>query len=341
MTDPIVQALRLVGHFWLEEVQPADIDTIMALPELAQTLASTEAATLTKLAVEYQRLFGFNLPPYESVFIDPSVMLMAPATRHVQTLYRQEGWSVPSGMRTGAPDHLGLELLALADGLADGKRDLVRRLYTQHLALWVPPFVLTLRRLVPHAFYAALGDLTLDLILTTMPGDSLPAGSDPFPTLPPPPSYKSSHDHLNFESGNDALGIGGEEHEEDFYLSLSQNSSDSLNLQDLVKRLLPPRAAGLYLAREDMARIGQTLQAPGVMGERQRMLTSLFRFAGQYGLVSTLFDQLLQILAETDLAYRDLVEEYPAWSGYGEAWCDRLAGTQAMLAELKQKIRSM
>jgi len=80
MTGSFISALRLLGHFWLEEIKADDAETIAALPELAQTLPHIDSAALTDLAAEYQRLFGFNLPPYESVFIDPSVMLMAPAT---------------------------------------------------------------------------------------------------------------------------------------------------------------------------------------------------------------------------------------------------------------------
>ena len=44
-------------------------------------------------------------------------MLMAPASDRVQALYRQAGWHIPDKSRAGAPDHLGLELLALADWL--------------------------------------------------------------------------------------------------------------------------------------------------------------------------------------------------------------------------------
>ena len=100
MTCPIATTLRILCHFWLEEVKPGDAKTIIALPELAQTLFPVEAATFTDLAVEYQRLFGFNLPPYESVFVDPSAMLMAPATERVQNLYQSAGWSHP---KTTAP----------------------------------------------------------------------------------------------------------------------------------------------------------------------------------------------------------------------------------------------
>ncbi|HBY93970.1 MAG TPA: hypothetical protein DEP84_08405, partial [Chloroflexi bacterium] len=150
MVDPVADAFRILGHFWLEEVRPDDIATIAALPELGDALPETGAAALDDLAVEYQRLFGFNLPPYESVFIDPSAMLFAPVTARVQALYRRGNWSPPADVRVGAPDHLGLELLALADGLADGRHEFARRLHAEHLALWVPPLIQALRRLAPQ-----------------------------------------------------------------------------------------------------------------------------------------------------------------------------------------------
>ena len=78
MTEPLAPALRILSHFWLEELRIDDLSLLQSLPELAETLPQTGTAELTDLSVEYQRLFGFNLPPYESVFIDPSAMLMAP-----------------------------------------------------------------------------------------------------------------------------------------------------------------------------------------------------------------------------------------------------------------------
>jgi hypothetical protein len=119
-------------------------------------------------------------------------MLMAPATTRIQTLYQQAGWQPPAGTRTGAPDHIGLEMLALADMLDRNNQSAAVRLYVNHLALWVPSFIFTLKRLRPHPFYQTLADLTLDLILATLPEDKVPENGDPFPELPPPPVYRGS-----------------------------------------------------------------------------------------------------------------------------------------------------
>lgn len=317
MTDPITTALRLLSRFWLEEVTAADIETIAALPQLAEALPDMAPATLDELAVEYQRLFGFNLPPYESVFIDPSAMLMAPATELAQALYRRAGWTPPAETRAGAPDHVGLELLALADWIEAGQIGLADQLRARHLALWGPPFILTLRRLKPAPFYALLGNLTLDLILITLSPIISLSPADLFPTLPPPPIYRGSDEPPPLPEDN------------------QDQEEPTSPRRRLLKQILTPREAGLFLTREDIARLGQTLDLPQVMGERYRMLDNLFRQAAQYDLLETLFDQLIQVLEDADQAYRYLTEEYSHWAPYAEAWGSRLHSTQTLCQEFR------
>lgn len=321
VNDAIPQALRLLGQFWLEEVKPEQVETIAALPELARALPVRDEAGLTDLAVEYQRLFSFNLPPYESIFIDPSAMLMAPAALRIQALYRQAGWQLPAGIRVGAPDHLGLELLAMADGL-QLEPEFARQLLSRHLALWGPPFVLTLRRLRPHPFYATLAELTLELILTLLPG--MPQPDELFPALPPPPIYRGSEPPPAFE-----------EEAEPIEPDHGADETAELNLRALVRRLLSPREVGVYFSREDLAGIGYTLALPAVMGERYRMLDHLFQQAGQYELLPALFEQLEQRFEETQRAYGRLAADYPHWQPYAQAWQRRVTAAQALCNELK------
>lgn len=314
MTNPITTAYRILGHFWLEEVTPDDAQTIAALPELAQTLPNINTTTLIPLAVEYQRLFGFNLPPYESVFIDPSSMLMAPATERVQFLYRDGGWQLPPGVRAGGPDHLGAELLALADWLDASQLELAQRLHTRHLALWAPVFVTTLWRLAPHPFYQTLSQLTLELLLSTLPKAANPRAEDLFPALPPPPIYRDT------------------ETEDD--LAFTDDPAE-VTLRQVVKHLLTARETGLYLTREDLASMGEALDLPGVMGERHRMLDALFRQAGQYDLVADLVKQLEQLVSNTRDVYRRIVDDCPPWLPYALAWENRLENTWNMLKDMQ------
>jgi len=211
--------------------------------------------------------------------------------------------------------------LALGEIKAEAKEALsrlARPLHTRHLALWVPAFVLTLHRLKPHPFYAILADLTLALLLTTLPANPLsttlrdhPPSSipDPFPLLPPPPVY----DH------------------EGRLIPLAEREPET-GLREVVRRLLTPCESGLFLTREDIARIGQALDAPTVIGERSYMLETLFRQAGEYEFVPALLAQLRQLLAEVEAAYQAWADEYPAWSPYAEAWRRRVADTLVILS---------
>lgn len=334
MNDPVPRALRLLGRFWLEEVRPDDLTLISALPELAQALPTPDSHTLTDLAVEHQRLFGFNLPPYESVFVDPSCMLMAPATRRVQTLYHQADRTPPTNARTGAPDHLGLELTALADWMEDGRDHLARQLHTRHLALWVPAFTQAFQRLVPHPFYATLGSLTLDLLLATLPPDPVPSDVDPFPDLPPLPTYE---DHGTSFPPNSVHVMGSQPETSDADSPPTDEAQETpISLHDIVRHLLTPRDAGLYLTRDDLVRISYTLDLPVVMGDRSRMLESLFRLAGQYDLAPKLFDQLTGLLEEAQVAYSAWAYEHPVWAPYGQSWNGRVVSTQATLNSLNE-----
>jgi len=253
-------------------------------------------------------------------------MLMAPATERVQGLYQETGWAPPAGARAGAPDHLGLELLALADWLDQGPTEVADRLQTRHLALWVPIFVLTLPRLDPHPFYTRLAELTLDLLLTLLPANPVPPDLDPFPDLPSPPKFRDTEESWSqFESA--AL-------EPDSSPSSDETDEIRAGLRSLIKRLLRPREAGLFLTRDDIARLGLTLDLPGAMGDRYRMLETLFRSAQQYDQLPSLSQQLSRILTEADSTYAALADDYPAWTVYAKAWQKRLTATQTVFTEL-------
>lgn len=307
-------ALRILSRFWLEEIREDDQPLLTSLPELAETLPhAIDTNTLTELAAEYQRLFGFNLPPYESLFLDPSVMLMAPATERVLALYRQVGWTPPT-TRVGAVDHLGLELLALADFEEQGRMNASRQLHQMHLALWLPVFAQSLQRLKPHPFYATLLDLTLDLVLDTLP----PAGDDaapvPLPDLPPPPVYRDSGELPPDMTDN--------------------TDRPAWTLRRVLKPFLPPRFLGTFITREDIARLAQSLSLPLSMGDRYRMLEALFRAAGQSEQLPALQAALIAFLEQSRADYLALVETYPAWRPYAQTWLNILTESQQQLQHL-------
>jgi TorA maturation chaperone TorD len=345
MFDPAhVRALRLLGRLWVEELRQEDLPQLAALPELADSLGLPGSADLIELAAEHQRLFGFNLPPYESVFLDPSGMLDAPATSRLRTLYHAAGWSPPVGLRAAADDHLGLQLLALADLAAGGKADLAERLLTEHLALWAPLCVAALRRLMPHPFYQALGAISLGTLLNALPSAII---APELPDLPPPQRYAGSSDGvaarapetpawavpLSPERDPEAADV----HADDPFRPVPERSSrpadHGQDLAALVEDLLLPRSAGLFITRRDIAAIAHDLGLGAPAGERRRMLEGLLRGAGGLGLADPALRSLDALLAEEGETLAAWAEAWPAWSAVGGLWRACLDARRKALAE--------
>jgi len=161
-------------------------------------------------------LLSFDVPPYESVFLDPSGLLLAPATARVEATYARLRWQPPHA-RVGAPDHVGVELALVADLLGAGRLDDAGQVIRQHVAFWVPLLVFTVQRLTPDKFYAHLAEATLQ-------------------ALPPPPHYEAHG--MPAPPDDEAVGPG---------------------LRDLVRHLLTPRLAGMYLTRDDIGQLAQHL----------------------------------------------------------------------------------
>lgn len=335
-SNDIAPLLRVLAHTWLSEVRTEDLVGLRTIPELAAKLKGIDelsADDLIDLAVAYQDLFGFNLPPYESIFVDPSAMLLAPATSRVQMCYAAAGWEPPKS-RAAAPDHVGLELLALADAIETGKAVFARALISKHLALWVPPLVAAMRGVGGHPLYIALGELTLEPVLSGLEDGALAPGEDPFPALPPPPRYESHGLFVPGAEGNGELSVGGDPSGAGASGPDAETDDDQASraLRRLTRHLLRPRDAGLYLTKADIVRLGRAVDLPGVMGERRYQLNSLCRLAIQYEIWPDLAEALDSLLAQVDVTYADWCEVWPAWLPYGSAWRGRVAATRGRVA---------
>ena len=363
MSEPVNGAtdsswLRRLGWWWLRELRAADVGALRAaegdprLAQLRQALAplvdeasgEADAEAIDRLAAEHQRLLGFAVPPYESVFVDPSTMMMAPATARVSALYRRIGWRVPDAARAGAPDHVGAELLALAEAIDGGDDDAAAALLFDHLALWAPAFLDAVGRARPAPFYAALAEVTLHALMGLLSGGGLgPAeeaemAADPFPTLPPAPRYRGTGMAIPQEAGGPFdVGQGWvtaqedhEDHRPDDGQDAGEGTDDAqdLRLRDLVRRLLTPREAGLWLGRADAMQLSGQLGVPTAIGNRAAMLEAMLRAAGSQDAATAAFDGLLARIEASDARYGSWAEQWPAWRRYADAWRGRLAGTR-------------
>lgn len=329
----------LLARLFLEEPDVELVRALRDLPGFAELIPPDEALGewLEALAVEYQRLFGMNVYPYESLFVDRELMLNTAATARVTLLYQEAGFDA-TGARTGAPDHLGLELRLMRD-LARREqhagawaRRLRARCLREHLARWAPLCALTVARVTVEPLYRLLATLTTDLVLSDL--TALPPAPPARPGVAdqsdgPPPPVDDLDETLDAEAPGPLrpYGDAGSRRE-------AGADPDERGLNALVRQLITPVDSGLLLTRADLTRLAGTLDLPVAIGDRFQMLRGLFTAAGQYEQLPALLTALAALIAAARTAVAALLDEYPAWAPYGQAWLDRLDASHALLGEL-------
>jgi hypothetical protein len=116
----------------------------------------------------------------------------------------------------------------------------------------------------------------------------------------------------------------------------SREAPDDVRLRDVIRHLLTPARAGIYLGRDDLARLGATLGFPLPALDRRIMLEHLFVAAGPAGLVPRLLDLLRE---ETDAwiaAYADWERQYPHTAPIWQEWRARAEALQATLVDMQR-----
>lgn len=134
------------------------------LSELEGLATAIEGLTPEAAALAYSQAVLQLVPPYASLFLDPDGMLNSTPTEAVQRWYMQVGFEVRPEWRAGAPDHLGVELHALASQM---ERDRVRAaaFFEEYLMSWAPVCCLAIERLEGVPLYPALATVTLETLL--------------------------------------------------------------------------------------------------------------------------------------------------------------------------------
>jgi len=336
----------LLARLYLDEPSAGLVASLRELPPFAEHIPPESAADawLADVAVEYQRLFGMNVYPYESIFVDQELMLNTRATEQVARMYQECSFD-RLGARAGAPDHLSLELrlmheLITAELHAQASGDAAGLRWARaqqalclhdHLARWAPICAQTIARVTTQPLYAVLATLTTELVLSDF--DAVPA-----PVVLPQIVLER---HLTCRETRPCV----DDRDLDAESSARLGSGDNVNAEDarginaIVRRLITPATTGVLLTRADISGLGRRLQLPITVGERFQMLRGLFDAAGQFDHLHALLDSLGELFMEEDEAVAALMAACPAWSGYGQDWRQRIASGQSLIAELRAQAR--
>ena len=274
-------------------LRPPDDDFL----ELAADIDELKPFLGGDLSDQYSWLFDFNVYPYASIFLDASAMLSAPWTSFVAGVYKALGLDVELSAGLAAPDHLSAQLEAMAVlSMRDHAAHHSLTFLSEHLLPWLPSFAWAVRR-SDKAFYGALANMTLDLVLEH---------TQQLANKPLTP-FAFSEDEVSGSSRSEA--------------------------RKQLQQLLTPAQSGLFLSREDITRFARELELPVRFAERVFMLEQLIGSAADAGTLEALFERIASHAEEEKTAYQHL-EKTTGFIDYYQAWRMNLDKTVKYLKSL-------
>ena len=113
------------------------------------------------------------------------------------------------------------------------------------------------------------------------------------------------------------------------------DAADDVRLRDVIRRLLTPARAGLFLGRDDLARLGAALGFPLPALDRRIMLEHLFVAAAPAGLLPRLLDLLREEVDAWIAVYRDWETGYPHTAAIWADWRTRAEALRGELVDMR------
>lgn len=318
------QLYALCQRLYLQGITPEILAVVRDVPDLAATLP--DVISFDELKAAQYDLFGFNLFPYESMFLEDDQLLGSAISESVAENYQR--WGYVATQQAGAADHIGEELgllahlcAAEADALEDDRPAIARQMQQaqrqfleDHLLRWLVPFVTAVQR-HGHPFYAEVATITLTLVAehyrSVIRGDQ---GSD------------------------DALPMAGSISAPISKEYPSPVADPRTSLHDIATFLTTTTQCGVYLSRYLINQLGRQHRLPRGFGSRQQMMTNLLRTAAQYDAVPELMILLRAELMDWQRSYESIGARYSALWPFAMRWQARVNRTLSMLAEMEELI---
>jgi TorA maturation chaperone TorD len=255
------------------------------------------------LAADHESLFGFNVPPYASVFLEPDGILGGAATTAAGSYRGRAGLLL---VLDEPADHLAneLEMLSQLVDPASGPlagieiRDaLAAEFIDDHVFSWLPSFVRAVCA-EGHPMYVHVAGVMLETVVGHR-RDLKRQANSPARTLPP-------------------------------LTPLLEDPKTSLS--DIAAFLTAPAWCGFYLSRSSIGRLSGRGRAPHGFGRRRSMLETLVRSAAVYGELPLVERGLREECAAARGVWEDFgrtgTGSAPEWAG---AWLERLRGSERLV----------
>lgn len=278
-----------------------DADTLALVRALpGWLLEEGEAGDLEQLIAEHHASFQLGVFPYAGVFLDRTAVAGAGADSAFEYYERAE-FRPRLDAVTG--DHLGIMVAFLAYACPHAQFDAIVAEFLDTCVLsWLPALVVAAEGL-DGRFWPRVLNATLELCAEHRLALPHPRGSAP---------------------DLDATNPLADEH---------------TGLRQIAEHLLAPAASGLFLSRDDIARLGRMYELPRGFGSRVIMLDNLLRSAVEHQRMPDLLGSLDAMLVERDGALARLAATLELHVAI-VPWRSTITHTRRMLEQLGQRAGS-
>ena len=287
-------------------LRPPDSEILELASELLDLPDSTTDAQ------QHTWLFEFNVYPYASVYLDPTGMLNAPWSGFVAGVYGALDLDVSLEAGLAAPDHISAQLEALATllereesastSVVAAARHVQRTLLLEHLLPWLPTFHSAVQRL-DEGLYAKLSALALEITIEHLE------------------TFIDDHKIIRF-----------------IFPEPDNEAAEGKRARDELTKFFLPARSGMFLSREDVMRLGRSLDLPVRFAERSFMLEQLALAAADAEMLDTFFLEL-KGEAERQLASLvDLQENHTTLAPLWEEQATKLRQSAENLDKLRAEV---
>lgn len=253
------------------------------------------------VASEHFALFGLDVIPYASWFLEPGGMLGGPVTERVARLKRRFFGDVHVREE---PDHISSELeliaaLGAGGATSESLADVLSEFLDGHVLWWLPAFAFALGR-SGSGLYSRAADALVELVARHR--QALGTGASEESVLPEPVDILAD---------------------------------DRTGVRQIADYLATPALSGIVLVRSRIVDAGRTLGLPRGFGDRRLMIGNLLRSAAEYDAVTELAALLAREVEVWKDLYGSLGARRPAEFAYVcKAWVVRLELTATILERM-------
>lgn len=304
---------------------------------LAEATGLTDLAEKSDLEVDedeigavHHSMFGFNVFPHASVFLEEDGLLGKDVTAWTRAFYNQFG--LFKGNAGEAADHITTELLFLSQLAGStspmaGDAQRLAGFCDHHLFAWLPPFVFAIERR-KDPYYSQLAGKTLELVIAhrktaTIDAAGIEAGAGAEP--------EAETEDLSGDTPGVYCTVSTSEHQ----TTEHQAGEDVAAEHQPAEHFAAAQRCGMFLSRGDITDLARSLNLPTGFGGRIQMIRTLFDSSVTYekerGLAAG-----FRNLCEGEIAcWQKILLDHPpeALVDWSEQWIAKLETSLALLQD--------